>query len=159
MTNFSYGEAQLDTYIPDILKLYGLVYPAIAIRQTKALRSIAAHRNSFGAVLFAHQLLVGFIILSDLGKGSAEVIEVAIHPNYRRQSGAKKLFHKIQQQLDSRHIREIFLEVRSDNHPALALYHVLGFQNVGLRKGYYPSDAAGRPRLDAFILRKNNPVA
>jgi len=46
----------------------------------------------------------------------------------------------------------IFLEVRTDNEPAMALYHSYGFVTIGVRRGYYmPSGADActmlRPRL------------
>jgi ribosomal-protein-alanine N-acetyltransferase len=41
------------------------------------------------------------------------------------------------------------LEVRASNRAALALYEGLGYQQVGLRRGYYE-----KPREDALILQK-----
>lgn len=44
------------------------------------------------------------------------------------------------------------LEVRKSNAPAIALYEKYGFEQAGLRKGYYQ-----RPREDALILTRNFP--
>ena len=41
------------------------------------------------------------------------------------------------------------LEVRASNDPAIALYHKLGFVQVGRRPNYYRN-----PKEDALILRK-----
>jgi ribosomal-protein-alanine N-acetyltransferase len=46
--------------------------------------------------------------------------------------------------------RQMFLEVRPGNAPALALYHRLGFQPIGRRKGYY---AGPQGREDALVMR------
>jgi ribosomal-protein-alanine N-acetyltransferase len=46
--------------------------------------------------------------------------------------------------------RSLWLEVRPSNRRARALYEHLGFQAVGLRRGYYP-DGPGR-REDALVM-------
>ena len=46
--------------------------------------------------------------------------------------------------------RQLFLEVRPSNAPALALYQRAGFETIGRRKGYYP---AAEGREDALIMR------
>jgi len=45
----------------------------------------------------------------------------------------------------------VFLEVRPSNRTALRLYDSLGFNQVGLRRGYYPSD---KGREDAIIMAR-----
>ena len=44
----------------------------------------------------------------------------------------------------------VYLEVRTDNEAALALYRSLGFVSVGLRKRYYRVSGA-----DAFTMRRD----
>ena len=44
------------------------------------------------------------------------------------------------------------LEVRKSNAPAIALYEKFGFQQVGLRKGFY-----SHPREDAIIMTREFP--
>jgi [ribosomal protein S18]-alanine N-acetyltransferase len=46
--------------------------------------------------------------------------------------------------------REAFLEVRVDNTAARSLYRGEGFEEVGLRRGYYDGG-----RVDAVTMRKN----
>ena len=45
-----------------------------------------------------------------------------------------------------------YLEVRTDNPTAIALYTSLGFVTVGLRKRYYRASGA-----DAFTMRRDPP--
>ena len=49
-----------------------------------------------------------------------------------------------------RGLETTFLEVRSKNAPALALYRAYGFEEVGVRKGYYKN-----PDDDAIIMLLN----
>ena len=48
-------------------------------------------------------------------------------------------------------MREAFLEVRPSNTTAARLYHSMGFEQVGVRRGYYQA-AVGRE--DAAVLRR-----
>lgn len=41
----------------------------------------------------------------------------------------------------------VFLEVRTDNEPAIAMYRRYDFENMGLRKNYYPGSGA-----DAYTM-------
>jgi ribosomal-protein-alanine N-acetyltransferase len=50
----------------------------------------------------------------------------------------------------------LFLEVRESNHRARALYRRFGFDEVGLRRGYYP---AAQGREDAIVMRLPLPQA
>ncbi|RCV51466.1 ribosomal-protein-alanine N-acetyltransferase [Marinitenerispora sediminis] len=51
-----------------------------------------------------------------------------------------------------RGVREVFLEVRSDNPRAQDLYKRFGFVELGVRRGYY----AG---ADAIVMRRSAPAA
>lgn len=52
------------------------------------------------------------------------------------------------------HAREktdtLFLEVRPSNHRAIALYQTSGFNEIGLRRNYYPARGGGRE--DALLM-------
>ena len=79
----------------------------------------------------------------------ADMMNVAVHPDYRRQSIGEKLVLALAQALKEKGIRDLMLEVRESNVPAIALYEKLGFQQVGCRKNYYRN-----PKEDALILQK-----
>jgi ribosomal-protein-alanine N-acetyltransferase len=49
-----------------------------------------------------------------------------------------------------------FLEVRSSNAGAIALYQSMGFMQVGERKNYYPDHRRGGE--DALILSRQLPL-
>ena len=48
-------------------------------------------------------------------------------------------------------MQSILLEVRPSNPRALAFYQHVGFQQIGIRKNYYPS--TGAKREDAIVMR------
>ena len=49
--------------------------------------------------------------------------------------------------------RQLWLEVRQSNAPAQRLYRQAGFEDIGLRRGYYPAGVHGRE--DALVMRLN----
>ena len=93
------------------------------------------------------------VVAGYIGSQSAidetDVMNVAVHPDWRRQGIAENLITHLIQELKKRGSHALMLEVRASNTPAIALYEKLGFQQVGLRKNYYRS-----PKEDALILRK-----
>lgn len=80
--------------------------------------------------------------------GESDMMNVAVHPDYRRKGVAEKLVFALCDELSKDNL-SLSLEVRASNTPAIALYEKLGFVQVGLRKNYYRN-----PKEDALILRK-----
>lgn len=78
-----------------------------------------------------------------------DMMNIAVHPDYRRRGVAEQLVEQLVKVLKQRGSRCLTLEVRASNEPARKLYEKLGFQQIGLRKNYYRN-----PREDAWILRK-----
>ena len=81
--------------------------------------------------------------------GESDMMNVAVHPDFRRCGIAEKLCLALVDALREKGNHCLSLEVRASNAPAKALYEKLGFVQVGLRKNYYRN-----PREDACILRK-----
>ena len=79
----------------------------------------------------------------------SDMMNVAVHPDCRRQGIAEELVNALTDALREKESRCLTLEVRASNEPAKKLYEKLGFVSVGLRKNYYRN-----PREDALILRK-----
>lgn len=81
--------------------------------------------------------------------GEADMMNVAVAPEYRRRSVANGLIMELISQLTSNNVHSLTLEVRASNIPAITLYEKLDFVQVGRRPNYYSS-----PKEDALILRK-----
>ena len=81
--------------------------------------------------------------------GESDMMNVAVHPDFRRQGIAEKLCLALVDALKEKGNHCLTLEVRASNDPAKTLYEKLGFQQIGLRKNYYRN-----PKEDACILRK-----
>lgn len=81
--------------------------------------------------------------------GEADMMNVAVSPDYRRQGIAGELVTRLVEELKGRGNHSLALEVRESNFGAIALYQKLGFTQVGYRPGYYRN-----PKEGALILRK-----
>ena len=79
----------------------------------------------------------------------SDVMNVAVHPDFRRRGIAEALVNALVDELKAIESRCLTLEVRASNVPAISLYEKLGFAEVGRRKNYYRN-----PREDALIMRK-----
>ncbi|OQY41853.1 MAG: ribosomal-protein-alanine N-acetyltransferase [Fusobacteriia bacterium 4572_74] len=82
--------------------------------------------------IFNRNRMAGYIILLD-SIDVYEVIKIAISPNYRGKGLGKKLLSFVLGDLD----KNLILEVRVSNDPAIKLYEDLGFEKINIRKGYY----------------------
>jgi [ribosomal protein S18]-alanine N-acetyltransferase len=91
--------------------------------------------------------IVGYAGLWAHGE-AADVQTVAVAPGGQRRGTGTLLVETLLDDADRRGVGEVVLEVRADNTPALGLYRAVGFERVGVRRGYY---AAGR--ADALVLR------
>ena len=77
------------------------------------------------------------------------MMNIAVHPDFRRQGIAEALVDALMTELHEQGSRCLTLEVRASNESAKQLYRKLGFIPIGKRPNYYFN-----PREDALILRK-----
>ena len=114
-------------------------------------RSIASELDNnlaFWLVAVEGETVAGYIG-SQTVMEETDMMNVAVHPDFRRQGIAEALVNGLVEHLKAMGSRCLTLEVRASNAPAIALYEKLGFTEIGRRKNYYRN-----PREDALILRK-----
>ncbi len=79
---------------------------------------------------------VGFLMGSILFE-DGEIYKVAILPEHRKKGLGERAVVTFAAQAKEEGARQIFLEVRVSNQPALALYTKHGFEKTRIRKRYY----------------------
>lgn len=79
-----------------------------------------------------------------------DIVNVATHPDYRRQGCARALLDELFIFACSQKLDMLYLEVRTSNAAAQSLYRSLGFEPIGIRKKYYSN-----PVEDAILMSKD----
>ncbi len=97
-----------------------------------------------------HERIIGHGILS-VAIEESHLLNVCIKPACQGKGYGRILVERMLDCARSRNVDSIFLEVRMSNPVAYKLYESLGFNDVGLRKGYYP---AVNGREDAIVMAK-----
>ncbi|WP_028479294.1 ribosomal protein S18-alanine N-acetyltransferase [Nocardia sp. CNY236] len=90
----------------------------------------------------------GIALLGDRAHPEAEVHTIGVDPSCHRAGIGTLLLEALLVEADRRG-GPVFLEVRTDNEPAIALYTKHGFHIIGLRKNYYHPSGA-----DAYTMRR-----
>jgi [ribosomal protein S18]-alanine N-acetyltransferase len=94
--------------------------------------------------------MAGYGIMS-VGAGEAHILNVCIRDEYRGRGFARRILLYLLDRARSAGMSEAFLEVRPSNTAAARLYQSMGFEQVGMRRGYYQATVG---REDAAVLRR-----
>ena len=97
------------------------------------------------------QGVAGYAVLS-YGAGEAHVLNIAVHPEQQGRGIGRTLLEHLLELARRYNADTVFLEVRPSNHIAQRLYDTMGFNQIGLRRGYYPST---KGREDAILLARS----
>ncbi|MCA9834004.1 MAG: GNAT family N-acetyltransferase [Thermomicrobiales bacterium] len=79
-------------------------------------------------------------IIADMHRGNIRIMNIAVHPGYRRQGIGKVLMMAA---LDAKPYDSAVLMVQEENKAAQALYTELGFRRSGFNASYYGAGHAG----------------
>ncbi len=97
-----------------------------------------------------------FVFVTDGGFGAvmvncdtADLLDIAVDENVRGRGIGSELMQFMCDECKRRSVKEIFLEVRTTNDSAIALYKKFGFEQISIRKNYYSS-----PVCDGLVMRK-----
>jgi len=99
-------------------------------------------------LLEQNSVVLGYGVMS-VAVGEAHILNICIHPQHQGQGLGRELMEYLLHLARRHNAATMFLEVRPSNIAACILYENLGFNEVGLRRNYYP-DKNGRE--DALIL-------
>ncbi len=94
--------------------------------------------------------LIGHGIMS-VGAGECHMLNICVHPVYQRRGLGGHMVKHLMDLARAQRAHVALLEVRHSNIAAYRLYAQMGFNEAGIRKGYYP---ARNGREDAIILAR-----
>src|SRR5690349_24551918 len=112
------------------------------------LAELAAKHNHYIAAR-SEGRLVGYAGISRLGRVRPyeyEIHTIGVDPDFQGRGIGRGLLADL---LEFGSGGTVFLEVRTNNVPAIKLYESVGFVNIGLRKRYYRASGA-----DAYTMQR-----
>lgn len=113
-------------------------------------RELAAGHNRYVAAR-VEGTLVGYAGIARLGRVAPfeyEIHTIGVDPAYQRHGIGRAMMTRLLDEVGPDGV--VYLEVRTDNEPALELYRSLGFETIGVRKRYYRASGA-----DAYTMRRD----
>ncbi len=120
--------------LPKILQLYK---DNFADGWNKAMLESAFDTNRFIALgAFENQNLIGLITCS-MAIDDADIEGVVVAKEFRLKGYAQILLTELENLLNEKDVKKIFLEVRESNIPARTLYQKNGYKEINKRKKYY----------------------
>ena len=150
---------------PELLTPEVLIRP---MRVTDVGDVVAIERSSYqfpwSEGIFRDCLRVGYICrvatlsrqvmaygVMSFGAGEAHILNLCVDQAYRCRGVGRRLLGSLIERATVARMSEAFLEVRPSNTGAMRLYLALGFEQVGMRRGYYQ---AADGREDAAVLKR-----
>ena len=103
-------------------------------------------RPTRSAIIKSTTPIAGYIVARETA-GELHINNVAVRPEFRRRGIGAALLESVIQEARRRKANTAFLEVRSGNYTAQALYQKCGFRAIAQRANYY-----SEPREDAVVM-------
>ncbi len=97
------------------------------------------------------QNIVGHAVIS-VSAGESHMLNLSIAREYQRRGFGKQFIEFLIQQAQAKQVQTMLLEVRPSNTAAINCYNSAGFNEIGLRKDYYP---APEGREDALLFARH----
>ncbi len=108
------------------------------------------HAGHLGWTAWSRGELVAYSVVQAV-LDEAHLLNLCTAPAWQGQGVGRGMLSWVMQQCAAREMQRMLLEVRASNTPALGLYRALGFEQDGVRKGYYPATGG---REDAVLMSR-----
>lgn len=136
--------------LPSVMVVELLAYPHPWEKSVMEKCLQATHYH--GWVLEIAGKIKGYLFLSVVA-GEMHILNICIHPKLQGNGWGRELLQRTFGLAANEYQATMcFLEVRPSNTSALALYESEGFNEIGMRKNYYPADNG---REDALVMAKS----
>lgn len=137
-----------DMRLPDLSRIAHIeqcvhVYPWSCRNFTDSLKA-----NNVCKVYEESGEILGYIVLM-LAVDEAHLLNISIVSEQQRKGLGRRLLNAALEIARESNMQRMLLEVRHSNFAAVALYRASGFQEIGLRRGYYSADIG---REDAVVM-------
>ena len=95
-----------------------------------------------------HHKIIGFIVGVKITQDTTRILMLAVSEKYRRQNIGSMLLTKFLEKTLEENIKQISLEVKTDNEKAIKFYQKHGFKITDEIQGFYQNGE------DAYLMKK-----
>ena len=92
------------------------------------------------------------------GVQEVHLLNLTVAPAHQGRGHARAMLDELVRESLALGAQRLWLEVRTSNQRAQALYRRYGFRDVGLRRGYYPAGALARENAIVMSLTLGEPA-
>lgn len=100
-------------------------------------------------VMILYGEIIGYTLMM-LALDEAQLLNISVAESHQKQGLGRVLLNHMLAIAKQDKVTNMFLEVRASNTSAIALYANMGFDEVSVRRGYYPVETG---REDAVVMR------
>ena len=133
--------------IDEMLAIENCIYP-FPWSRGNFVDSITSGHSAWGCRVAGE--LVGFFVLM-VAMDEAHVLNISVAEKRQAMGFGARLLCQAMRAARRAGATTLLLEVRPSNGKALALYRHFGFQQIGVRRDYYPAESG---REDALVMRR-----
>ncbi len=136
------------TDVPEVKALEDVLFPVDAWTHEmfhNELAEVGISREVMVARLAGQ--IVGYVSFRFVGD-EGDVVTIAVDASVQKQGVGTLMMDWLETTAKVRGVTNLFLEVRSDNIPAIAMYLARDFERIDLRRNYYDTG------VDAYVMRK-----
>ncbi len=150
--NAPYGLASNDQFRPmqlndldAIMAIEPYIYP---YPWTRGNFSDSLNSGYSASVLLRNEVIIGYALVM-MVLDEAHLLNLSVAKAYQKQGLGRILLEHMIKIAKNNQVANMFLEVRPSNISAIALYENMGFNEMAIRRGYYP---AKNGREDAVLM-------
>ncbi|GAB1667295.1 MULTISPECIES: ribosomal protein S18-alanine N-acetyltransferase [Mannheimia] len=136
---------------PDFERLFEIEQKAHLVPWSKGTLLNNQGEKYLNLKLMEKNQIVAFAI-SQIVLDEATLFNIAVAPEFQGKGFGKRLLSALILQLQQRNVATLWLEVRESNLTAQKLYNSLGFNEVTIRKNYYPTLNGGKENAVVMAL-------
>jgi ribosomal-protein-alanine N-acetyltransferase len=126
----------LEDDLTDVMLIESVAYP---FPWTQRIFQDCFKKNYHNYILENNNILLGYALMLIAHPSEAHVLNICVHPDYQSCGYGRILLNYLLDVARSKIVEDVLLEVRPSNKTAIRLYDSVGFNQIGVRRNYYPA--------------------
>jgi ribosomal-protein-alanine N-acetyltransferase len=122
----------------------------LACQNTTAKRLVMAGHPEAGGEIRGYAILMPVL-------DEAELLNIGVAAGWQRKGLGRAILREMLEEARNKNMRRVFLEVRHSNAAAIALYHSVGFTEIGVRRDYYQNASGSEDAITLACELKGDP--